>query len=85
MEIKENGFIFSDDRNLVDVKAVHQYLSISSYWAKDIPFDLVRNMILSVYKNKNYSNQRIMKDALEKLLNQQWLHQDVLEEFENEN
>ncbi len=52
---------------------------------KGIPFDLVRNMILSVYKNKNYSNQRIMKDALEKLLNQQWLHQDVLEEFENEN
>ncbi|WP_461790728.1 GNAT family N-acetyltransferase [Pedobacter sp.] len=45
MEIKENGFIFSDDRNLVDVKAVHQYLSISSYWAKDIPFDLVKRSI----------------------------------------
>lgn len=45
MEIKENGFIFSDDRNLVDAKAVHQYLSISSYWAKDIPFDLVKRSI----------------------------------------
>jgi len=45
MEIKENGFIFSDDRNLVDVKAVHQYLSISSYWAKDIPSDLVKRSI----------------------------------------
>jgi GNAT superfamily N-acetyltransferase len=45
MEIKENGFIFSDDRNLVDVKAVHHYLSTSSYWAKDIPFDLVKRSI----------------------------------------
>ena len=52
---------------------------------KEVPFDLVRNVILSVYHNKNYSNQRIMKDALERLLNQQWLHHDVLKEFEDEN
>lgn len=51
----------------------------------DVPFDLVRNVILSVYHNKNYSNQRIMKEALERLLNQQWLHHDVLKEFEDEN
>lgn len=51
----------------------------------DVPFDLVRNVILSVYHNKNYSNQRIMKEALERLLNQQWLHQKALEEIENEN
>ena len=53
--------------------------------ANDIPFDLVRNMILSVSHNKNYSNQRIMKDSLEKLLNQQWLHYEILKEIENEN
>ena len=45
MEIKENGFIFSDDRNLVDVKAVHHYLSTQSYWAKNIPFNLVQKSI----------------------------------------
>ena len=53
--------------------------------ANEVPFDLVRNVILSVYQNKNYSNQRIMKDAVEKLLNQQWLHDDVLKEIEDEN
>lgn len=51
----------------------------------DIPFDLVRNIILSVYHNKNYSNQRIMKEAMDKLLNQQWLHHDILKEIEDEN
>lgn len=45
MEIIENGFIFSDDRNLIDVKAVHHYLSTQSYWAKDIPFSLVKKSI----------------------------------------
>jgi len=45
MEIKENGFVFSDDRNLVDVKAVHHYLSTQSYWAKDIPFELVQRAV----------------------------------------
>ncbi|WP_199140891.1 GNAT family N-acetyltransferase [Pedobacter sp. ASV12] len=45
MEIQENGFIFSDDRNLVDIKAVHQYLSQESYWAKNIPFEIVKRAI----------------------------------------
>lgn len=45
MEIKENGFIFSDDRNLVDVEAVHHYLSTQSYWAKNISYELVEKSI----------------------------------------
>lgn len=45
MEIQENGFVFSDDKNLVDVKAVHQYLSEESYWAKNIPFETVKRSI----------------------------------------
>ena len=45
MEITENNFIFSDDSNLVDVVAVHRYLSEESYWAKNIPFDTVRRSI----------------------------------------
>ena len=50
-----------------------------------VPFDLVRNMILSVYRNKNYTNQRILKDGMERLLNQQWLHHEILKEIDNEN
>ncbi|MFN0292434.1 GNAT family N-acetyltransferase [Pedobacter helvus] len=57
MEIKENGFIFSDDRNLVDVKAVHHYLSTQSYWAKNISYELVEKSInnslcFGIYKAK---------------------------------
>ena len=50
----------------------------------EVPFDLVRNVILSVYHNKNYSNQRIMKEGIDRLLNQQWLHYKILKEIENE-
>lgn len=45
MEIIENGFVFSDDSNLVDVNAVHHYLSTESYWAKNIPLTLVQKAI----------------------------------------
>ena len=45
MEINDNGFIFSDDVNLVDVKSVHHYLSTQSYWAKGIPKETVQKSI----------------------------------------
>jgi GNAT superfamily N-acetyltransferase len=56
MEISENGFIFSDDSNLIDTAAVHRYLSEESYWAKNIPFDVVKRSIANslcfgVYKD----------------------------------
>ena len=56
MEIKEDGFIFSDDLNLIDVEAVHHYLSTQSYWAEEIPFDTVQRSIANslcfgVYKD----------------------------------
>lgn len=51
----------------------------------NVPFELVRNMVLSVNKNKNYSNQKILRTELDKLLNQQWLHYNVFKEFENAN
>ena len=49
----------------------------------DVPSELVRNMLLSVYTTKNYSNPKIMRKSLEKLIHQQWLHYDVLREIEN--
>lgn len=45
MEINENGFIFSDDPLLIDVAAVHDFLSKESYWAKDISKALVEKSI----------------------------------------
>ena len=49
----------------------------------DVPSELVRNLILSVHQNKNYSNPKIMRKDLERLLNQQWLHFDILKEIDN--
>ena len=68
---------------LIDTETVTELKDLAE--KNEVPFDLVRSVILSVYHNKNYSNQKIMKEALEKLLNQQWLHDDVLREIEDEN
>ena len=51
----------------------------------DVPSELVRSMILTVHQTKNYANPKIMRRDLEKLLNQQWLHYEVLREIENAN
>ncbi|MET1056235.1 MAG: GNAT family N-acetyltransferase [Pedobacter sp.] len=45
MEIRESGFIFSDDKNLIDAAAVHHYLSTQSYWALEIPMETVLRSI----------------------------------------
>lgn len=57
MEITENGFIFSDDKNLVDLTSVHHFLSTKSYWAKGIPKDTVaksiqNSLVFGIYKDK---------------------------------
>ena len=67
---------------LIDVETMKELENLSE--ENDVPFDLVRNIFLSVYHNKNFSNKRIMKEAMGRLLNQQWLHYDVLKEIENE-
>lgn len=45
MEIQEQGFIFSDDKLKLDPIAIHHYLSTQSYWAKDIPIEVVKTSI----------------------------------------
>jgi GNAT superfamily N-acetyltransferase len=45
MEIEENGFVFSDDKRLLDVVAIHDYLSNLSYWAKGIPLEIVQRSV----------------------------------------
>lgn len=57
MEISENGFIFSDQKALLDIEAIHHYLSIESYWAKGIPLATVKRSIenslcFGIYKDQ---------------------------------
>lgn len=67
---------------LIDEETVNLIGELAS--ENDVPFDLIRNMILAIYKNKNYTNTKNLKDSLDKLIKQQWLHYDVLKEIENE-
>ena len=39
-ELHHDGYLISDDPALLDVDAIHAYLK-SSYWAKDIPHEIV--------------------------------------------
>lgn len=45
MEIEDHGFIFSDDIQKIDPIAVHHYLSNQSYWAENIPLEVVKKSI----------------------------------------
>lgn len=45
MEIIDSGFIYSDDPQKIDPIAVHHYLSTQSYWAQNIPLEIVKKSI----------------------------------------
>jgi len=45
MEISDRGFIFSDDKQKIDPAAVHHYLSTQSYWAQNVPLEIVKRSI----------------------------------------
>jgi GNAT superfamily N-acetyltransferase len=57
MQISENGFIFSDQKELLQVKSIHRYLSEESYWAKNIPLEIVQKSVehslcFGIYKDQ---------------------------------
>lgn len=43
IHIQYNGYVITTDKSLMQVAAVHKWLSEKSYWAKDIPLDIVKN------------------------------------------
>lgn len=45
MEISEHGFVFSDNKDLLQLDAIHRYLSKESYWAKNIPKATVKKSL----------------------------------------
>ena len=44
-EIRKGAYHISTDTSLLDIEMVHNYLSLESYWAKDIPIDIVKRSI----------------------------------------
>ncbi len=65
---EKEGFIISDDKNLLNVDYVHDYISNKSYWAKNIPIEIVRKSIdgsicFGLYeKEKQIGFARIVSD-----------------------
>jgi len=56
MEIADNGFVFSDDKNKIDAAAVHLFLHTKSYWAGGIPLETViksigNSLCFGIYKD----------------------------------
>jgi GNAT superfamily N-acetyltransferase len=58
MEIADKGFIFSDDKNKIDIAAVHHFLSTSSYWAMGIPIETVAKSVKNSLCFGIYKEQR---------------------------
>lgn len=44
-ELLENGYLVSADPSKLDILVIHQYLSQESYWAKNIPYEVVERSI----------------------------------------
>lgn len=68
MEILKNGYLLSDDRSKIQIEIVHQYLSNKSYWAQNIPFEIVEKSIqnslcFGIYdQNQQVAFARIISD-----------------------
>lgn len=45
MEVQKEAYLISTDPSKLDLPYIHQYLSVKSYWAEGIPFDVVRRSI----------------------------------------
>jgi len=64
----KNEFDISDDKKLLNIEYIHDYLSKKSYWAMDIPFETVKRSIegsvcFGVYdKEKQIGFARVISD-----------------------
>ncbi|PBE91547.1 DNA phosphorothioation system sulfurtransferase DndC [Clostridioides difficile] len=50
----------------------------------DINIDLFNKLMIDTNKYKYFSNNTKLKTSIERILNQQWLHQDIIEKIEEE-
>ncbi len=48
-ELSENGYLVSTDTSELDIPMIHKYLSQESYWAKNIPFEVVERSIANSF------------------------------------
>lgn len=67
-EANINGILYSIDKNKLDINYIHHFLSKESYWAKNIPIDIVQKAIagslcFGIYDdNKQIGFARVVTD-----------------------
>jgi len=63
-----DGYQISTDTQKMDIAVIHRYLSEESYWAKDIPFDIVERSVANsfcfgvFYQDKQVGLARLITD-----------------------
>lgn len=45
--IEKDGYLISTDQGRLDIRLIHQFLSVESYWAKNIPIEVVERSIIN--------------------------------------
>ena len=43
--LEKDGYLFSNDKSLLQIEVIHTYLSTESYWANGIPLEVVEKSI----------------------------------------
>jgi GNAT superfamily N-acetyltransferase len=59
-DIEKDGYTISTDAAKLDLTLIHQYLSRDSYWAQNIPFDVVERSVANSFCFGMYHNNRQM-------------------------
>lgn len=69
-------------KNLYDEYTINKLYEFAD--ELDVPNELINNLLFATNKNKHYSNQLKLRQSLEKVMSQQWIHIDALEELDYE-
>ncbi len=43
-EVHQDGYSISEDPSLLDISFIYNFLTNESYWTKNIPLDIVKNV-----------------------------------------
>ncbi len=44
-EVKKDSYLISDDTSLLNINFIHNFLSVESYWAQNIPLNIVEKSV----------------------------------------
>ena len=63
-----NNYLFSTDKNKLQLKVIHDFLSKESYWAQNMPIELIKESIAGsicfaiYFNNKQIAYARVITD-----------------------